>query len=277
MAMSGSGVLWEAGTLHPRSSAPSGFWWGMPAAPQGEGISLVRRSGQWEGGGGFRVQWREPKGEPQPLCWEAQGEWRGEGARLLPFGTQGRAEDKSGASRQGTCLGTEPGARKVTGTLRFSGDCSVCVCIWPQLVTQAGYLWGQAGSLLRLPAVCQWRPLSPILARCIGWSCYSNWGKNIQTCLTLEKLWEKHSVVGLWTAPLLVCICNKNAFFYPLSLKYPLAPWVLTDFFLPIIFTFFPPVSNCSSAARTCSACFELVGVSFINNILYRWPKGAKC
>lgn len=94
MAMSGSGVLWEAGTQHPRSPAPSGCWWGMPAAPQGEGISLARRSGQWEGCGGFRVQWREPKGEPQPLCWEAQGEWRGEGARLLPFGPRGEPRIK---------------------------------------------------------------------------------------------------------------------------------------------------------------------------------------
>lgn len=59
-----------------------------------EKASLARRSGQWEGCGGFRVQWREPKGEPQPLCWETRGEWRGEGARLLPFGPRGEPRIK---------------------------------------------------------------------------------------------------------------------------------------------------------------------------------------
>lgn len=153
MAMSGSGVLWEAGTQHPRSPAPSGCWWGMPAAPQGEGIS-----GQTLGavGGLWRIQ-SAVKGAKRraaaTVLRDARGMARG-GSEAAAFWTQGRAEDKSGASRQGMCLGTESGAQKVMGTLRFSGDCSVCVCLWPQLVTQAAYLWGQAGSLLRLPAVC---------------------------------------------------------------------------------------------------------------------------
>lgn len=108
-------------------------------------------------------------------------------------GTQGRAEDKSGARRQGTCLGTAPGALKVMDMLRFGDDCGVCVCSWPQLVTQAWYLWGQAGSLLWLPVVCQQRPVSPILDHCFGWSCYFSRGKTMQTCLMLEKLCEKHS------------------------------------------------------------------------------------
>lgn len=38
-----------------------------------------------------------------------------------------------------------------------------------------------------------------------------------------------------------------------------------------------PLLSNWNSTSLTCTAFFKLVKVSFINNILYRRPKGAKC
>lgn len=159
---SGSGCYGNVGIRSPlggwdsASPLPCTQW--MLVGDAGSASRRRHLSGQTLGavGGLWRIQ-SAVKGAKRraaaTVLRDARGMARG-GSEAAAFWTQGRAEDKSGASRQGMCLGTESGAQKVMGTLRFSGDCSVCVCLWPQLVTQAVYLWGQAGSLLRLPAVC---------------------------------------------------------------------------------------------------------------------------
>lgn len=108
----------RGGRITAPAASPEADGAGTPAAPQGEeGISpaLVRQ-------GRLREQWHtEAKGKLRQQCQEARRKWQGEGARLVPFGTQGRAEDKRGARRQGMCLGAAPQALKVMDTVSSSG------------------------------------------------------------------------------------------------------------------------------------------------------------